>query len=100
MSEKMESRVVRGAEWMDTVRPGWAKSVKLDKVDLQLFDTCVLGQALSPEVSRELCEKGPFSLSHGFRLAGKEHSRSNYLKLSGLWAAEAEKRKTAKGASQ
>lgn len=87
-----ENRVAKGAKWMDSVYPQWTTKVKLADVDLELHKDCVLGQVFDEIVSEKLCEKGEFSNDHGFSLRGKEFKRSNWIKLSSLWAAEVEKR--------
>ena len=90
----MKIAVKKGAEWLDTVRKDWWKSVNLKDIDLELFEGCVIGQVFSPDVSKALCSQGSFSLRHGFRLKiGEESARSSYLKLSSVWAQEIEQRK-------
>lgn len=40
----LAERVARGVELLDRVRPGWAKEVDLDRLDVGRCDRCVLGQ--------------------------------------------------------
>lgn len=37
-------RVARGAEWLDEVKPGWAKLTDLGTLDLRSSSNCVMGQ--------------------------------------------------------
>jgi hypothetical protein len=82
--------VKKGAAWLDVVKKNWWKDVKLEGIDLELFEGCVIGQVFNPEVSRELTNVGPFGITHGFRI--RNGKRSDYLKLSSVWAKEIEKR--------
>ena len=40
----IRGRVARGAELLDSIRPGWRKEVDLDRLDLSSCHECVLGQ--------------------------------------------------------
>lgn len=45
----IESRVAKGATWLDKVRPGWFKNINLDKLQLSDGCHCVLGQIVKKE---------------------------------------------------
>lgn len=40
----LADRAHLGAEYLDTVRPGWAQEIDLDVLDMYTSDHCVLGQ--------------------------------------------------------
>ncbi len=42
--EKIETRAMRGAEFLDRVMPGWYREVNLTKLRMQHCHDCVLGQ--------------------------------------------------------
>lgn len=44
MSDTLQSRVRRGAKWLDKHYPGWEELVNPDKIDLGSPTMCVLGQ--------------------------------------------------------
>jgi hypothetical protein len=40
----LETRVARGAAWLDTFDPDWVDAIDLNALDLQSCEQCVLGQ--------------------------------------------------------
>jgi hypothetical protein len=44
MTEDIKLAVKKGAYWLDQVYPEWVGVISLDRLDLQLGGSCVLGQ--------------------------------------------------------
>lgn len=48
-SEPIETRVARGAAWLDSICPDWRGRIKVDKLDLANPRSCVLGQLFTDD---------------------------------------------------
>lgn len=66
-----QAPVRREAEWLDTVRPGWAKLIDIDTLSLTSGATCVLGQ-----VFRREAEKSRYYFSTGW-----DYARTRYASV-------------------
>lgn len=64
----ISERVQRGAEWLDTERPGWFGEIDLSLLDLAECCLCVIGQVFGCYAT----ERNPFDINravaveHGF----------------------------------
>jgi len=47
MTETVEARVARGAEWLDEQEPGWERRIDLAALDLEDGCRCVLGHVFN-----------------------------------------------------
>lgn len=52
--KELNECVARGAEWLDTVHPGWERRIDLANLELSVTCRCVLGQIFKPDSSEEL----------------------------------------------
>jgi len=46
--------VARAAAWLDTVKPGWARLVNPDTLDLHSSRSCILGQVFDAEARAQM----------------------------------------------
>lgn len=86
MAERLTTRVARGAEYLDEVRPDWWRSVNLERLDLVSGDDCILGQiwddyGYAVELLR-LTERDV--TDYGFGLV----TAASWPRLTALWRAE------------
>lgn len=57
--------IVRGAAYLDKVRPGWRDQINLDTLDLGMCTTCVLGQLAGGKESDWATVLDSFSITFG-----------------------------------
>lgn len=50
ISEHIIERVVKGAAYLDTIRPGWEDEIDLEILDITDASCCVLGELYADEV--------------------------------------------------
>lgn len=79
MNARTKAAILRGAKFLDENHPGWAKKIKLKKLDMKRAADCVLGQ---------LFRHGPIDVSSFYptpecesvKVVGKSLDYSKYVK--------------------
>lgn len=97
MDETVETRVARGAAWLDSVHPGWERRIDLASLDLASSCRCVIGQLFGdfddftfevvlPAVNDLLISRA-FSSEHGFSLPFDLRSPAAWRALDDAWTS-------------
>ncbi len=94
MSQFMQDRARRGAEWLDEVRPGWHEDIK-GYLDIKNSECCVVGHLEGSYNTWSKNKKQIFLESHGF-YCKYDKKNSNWMKLTAAWANEINTRKNNK----
>lgn len=97
--KSLAKRVEAGAALLDREEPGWALRINLEKLNMDLPDYCILGQALGPGLlGVSGFDRGlrrfhlPTGVSYGFNLATTEGD-AQWDELDRLWREEILKRR-------
>lgn len=104
--DTLRPRVARGAELLDRARPGWAREIALDRLDMASFDCCVTGQLFgnyfdAPKHLEPHFGKHEAAAYYGFRLPDVTERRcrragmtpaESFAPLAAAWRAEIESR--------
>lgn len=87
----MKKEAAKGAEFLDMVKPGWARKIKIKIFYIGCPDNCPIGQLFgyynSSIFRTHFCDA--FIFSHGFHY--KKHS--DFFELQEAWLQEIRKRK-------
>lgn len=85
-----EAQVKRGAAKLDQVNPGWHWVISIDKLQMYMWDSCILGQLygtfVAGETTLELVDKDA-------EYFGFFRENDDYEELHDLWVAEIEGRR-------
>lgn len=64
---RLKSRVRCGAEWLDSVSPGWWKSIDFNTLNLEMCNACVLGQVFGHYLNgSKLLPENVYPVDYGF----------------------------------
>ena len=92
--------VDNGVRWLDEVKPGWAKKIKIRKLDMSNLTNCIVGQVFgktrfSNQIYLKLSDRD--KQTHGFFLTVTQETLTEgvdkvYNELKSLWLTEIRKR--------
>lgn len=92
MSDLLTKRASRGAAWLDQEKPGWAKQIQTERLDISEASCCVIGQIFGDFNDWFPTHKHTFVLRHGFDCTHRKGK--NFDKLTKAWRAEVDRRLT------
>ena len=96
-TEDLTTRVVRGAEYLDTRYPGWYAEIDLETLDLDSMSSCIIGQL--SQVHHETPYTPGYDPNLGFDLNRDEYLSGSVSRqeawdaLNQLWTDEVEARR-------
>lgn len=90
-----ESRVARGAQWLDQMCPTWPRAIHPATFNMQGLKTCPLGQIFGHYESPASMAAVPDAIvvSHGFHPGGSEiYEQDAWERLEAAWLVERARR--------
>lgn len=98
-----EKNVAVGSAWLDTIKPGWHRTIDLVRLDVSGWDDCVLGQTIGGFAGyNEIYKNMALAEERGFliRMKGSKWLRvirelCAYKNLTSAWRQEILRRKRA-----
>lgn len=91
MSNFMQERAKRGAEYLDKANPGWFLVVSIDRLNIKRPSSCAIGQVYGDYNAWYKTKSLKFVHSHGFYCTYPEDR--NWKKLTSAWVNEVNIRK-------
>lgn len=92
----MQEQVAAGAKLLDEKRPGWAKEVNLNTLEMNSFRRCMLGQLYGEYYKGRDLLNIEDSAYYGFNVLGSYENAStgviSFDALATLWKQEVKKR--------